>query len=176
MIRRRQVIILFTLMLNFIAPAARASDEQTITISNFVAGVVCGQGSDMRVCFPTDDIQLTGEGHCVFDKQPIACTWHGMSFDYQLSSGEASISCDWTSSIPVNNGNPKASLANGVSSGHYDIPLTSDQHHYFLPQYVEVNTRVGARAIGHVIENAQTCSFQGKVLFQSKLRLHQPEL
>ncbi len=169
------ICILATLAFSLAAFATYADDGGPITISNYTAGLVCGQDDDMRVCFSTTDIQLTGEGHCVYNRQPVACTWYGISFDYQLKTGEAQIGCDWTSSIPINNGNPAAELATNVSSGHYDFTLKSDEHHYFNPQYSTVDTQPGSSELGQIADDVQTCSYQGKVLFEIRRRLHYPE-
>lgn len=167
--------------LSFVALSARADDgpgeravDQKITFSNVAYGLVCGIESNKRVCFQTTDIQLTGEGSCVYNGQVKSCTWYGYSFDYELSSGIVQIDCDWESSVSGELGNPEKVKAKNVSSDNYTIELNSSNHHFSNPQYSVVDPD---NSKGKKIEDiSESCSYHGTPIFRFTFHLHYPEL
>lgn len=156
--------------LTFAITSAHAGEP--VTITNFVAGAVCGSGKDARVCFDSQDVQITNEGRCVFNGKNIRCTWYGYSFDYTLAPGKdsAELDCVAQSSEPDEVGNPTAILAKSATRVPYKITLRGAKGHFFNPQYTAAISTDGT-----VSHYKQSCSYEGKELFQAELRLHYPQ-
>ena len=87
-------------------PLLAIADENHVAATNLKVGLVCGSGASRRVCFQTSDVQVTGEGSCIFNHQLIACTWYGFSFDYELPQDEVELNCTWSSNVAANLGTP----------------------------------------------------------------------
>jgi len=152
-------------------PLAYGQDG-TVTISNFKFGLVCGPDQNRRICFETKDIPLTNEGLCVYNRQQVPCTWYGFSFDYRLPSREVALQCEWTSSVPVNEGNPQGIREKGASGGRYEIVLRNDQQHFFNPQYITLAPVIVPR---QVQQSTTSCSHMGRKLFDVAYQLRYPE-
>ncbi len=150
------------------------SGSNGIAITNLTAGVVCGPDNNRRICFQTDDIQITGEGTCIYNGKKEPCTWYGYSFDYSLPKETKSIEldCNWQSDIRADWGNPKSEIAKNVANANYKIDLQNDKRHFFNPQYAAQTTNVGLGNVQHV---KQSCSYMGRMLFEIEFRLHFPE-
>jgi hypothetical protein len=153
------------------APVVAQGVEGHIAITNLKYGLVCGPDYNRRICFQTSDIQITGEGRCVYNQQEIPCTWFGYSFDYKLPKDTVELDCEWSSTLPANLGNPIAELKENVSSYHYKIVLNRGESHFFNPQYSSVRADLGIVEV-----NKQQCSYNGEKLFEFTFRLHFPEL
>lgn len=150
--------------------------EEQVVIKNFTRGLICGANeAQRRVCFDTEEIQITGEGRCIFNGRPAACTWYGISFDYVLPKDGVKLECIWQSSHPANVGNPKALLQEGVTSGTFELDLKNNEGHYFLPQYLALLEHPTYQAPGQILRVTQSCSYQGTKLFEFSFNRHLPE-
>lgn len=168
--RRRAVCVLIALS-GVVPAAAQAQQNDAVVISNLKVGLVCGPDDNRRICFQTNDIQITNESTCVYNRRHSACTWYGYSFDYRSPKDEIKLQCTFSSSIRGSFGNPSAELEKDVSDAHYEIALQSRDGHFFNPQYAIAPARAG----GEIESVKQSCSYLGKTVFEFDLRIHYPE-
>jgi hypothetical protein len=154
-------------------PAAAGDSVAQIEITNLRYGLVCGPDDNMRVCFQAADIPITGEGHCIFDHKPIACTWYGLSFDFKLAGDEAELHCHYTSNVGMNLGNPNGRSGDNVTSNDFTFTLkTADGPHYFNPQYLSYPEAHD----GSTQELHEVCRFGDQVVYDILFKLHMPEI
>jgi len=139
-----------------------------VAISNLKVGMVCGKLSDPEICAETNDIQVTGEGRCVFVGKVIPCTWYGYSFDYQSNGKPVKLQCNSTSSVPVNEGNPRELIKASSQYGEFELELTGDSSHFVNPLYSGSNS-----SFRDAIKTT-SCSYKGKEIFSYKVTLHYP--
>lgn len=117
-----------------IAPEGAKIQPLRVVISNFKRGLICGPNNAQYICVQSDDIQVTGEGHCIYDKRDIACTWYGYSFDYVPLREPVELDCDVTSSVAQDFGNPEGVQAKNSTSMTYKLHLDGGGH-LFHSQY-----------------------------------------
>jgi hypothetical protein len=169
----RGLIIGLVLALSIVTLSSNAdAQSDRVVISNFKFGLVCGPNDNRRICFQTRDIQITGESRCIYNKQAVACTWYGYSFDYRLPADSIKIQCEAKSNIATNVGSPTAELQKDSTYTKYEIELHSDSRHFFNPQY---SSGFPANMMGTTQEYTQACSYRGEKLFEFTLLLHYPE-
>jgi hypothetical protein len=162
----RVVSILALLMIAACSSTPTPQAGAHITVTNLQFGPACGPAyAPITLCAQTNDIDVTGQGHCIYDRQPISCTWYGYSFDYTSPSGAASLDCDWSSDEPTTLGNPQGTQNHPVKSTHYRLPLPYRSGHIFNPQYAITGPH---DAVQHV---TQTCSYKREKLFEIEFRL-----
>jgi hypothetical protein len=156
-------------------PEPAAPSPALITVSNFLAGPVCGTKDHRRVCFGTQEILITNESSCIYNGKPISCTWYGYSFDYDLPVGveKAELACKVTTNHDVDFGNPAGIVNEKAHSLDYVIALSGNRGHFFNPQYTSAADidSVGAKSQ----EDEQICTYEGKTVFDFKLTMHFPE-
>jgi hypothetical protein len=168
----RLLAVTLTILLTASPLPAAFGQSGTVVISNFKFGLVCGTDQSRRICFETKDIPLTNEGLCVYNRQQVPCTWFGYSFDYRLPSREVTLQCEWTSSVPVSEGNPQGMREKDASGGRYEIMLRNDEQHFFNPQYMALPTAFVPRQVQRY---TNSCSHMGRKLFEVAYQLRTPE-
>jgi hypothetical protein len=143
-------------------------------VRNVVSGLACGRPNvDQRVCFATSHIEVTGEGHCNYDGRDVPCTWIGVSFTYDAAGPADTLSCGWTSSYPLKEGNAEGVRSPSTSGGRVRIALPTSSHFHFEPFFALLPA--DPRAIGRVIAVRYSCSSSGHHLFSFAYDLHYPE-
>lgn len=138
-----------------------------LTVTNFQFGLACGPAySPTSICTPTTDIDVTGKESCIYDRRPIDCTWYAYSFDYTSPQRGTVLDCDWSSNEASFFGNPLTAGKQLEATSHYRLPLPDSKGHIFHPQYAGVDPRGGIEDV------KQSCSYDGKKLFEVEFRLH----
>ncbi|HEX7802956.1 MAG TPA: hypothetical protein VF471_09390 [Pseudoxanthomonas sp.] len=140
-------------------------------ISSFRSGLVCDPGERGWICIDTEDIHLTGQGRCVFNKEEFPCTWYGFSFDYQNSKPGTSLVCTYKSSMPASMGNPKEVLAEDTDEGTYSLPLDGASGTFYNPQYTVLRTAEAGQA---VVVTSSRCTVDGKEVARFRFNIIAP--
>lgn len=142
-------------------------------ISNFKFGLICSNGKEfIGVCHITEDIYITGQGTCVFNRENKPCTWYGFSFDYKKAKPGTEILCKYKTSQNIADGNPKEIRNRSTNSGEYTIKLENESGNFFNPQY---SLFTGYTNLSDSILATETvCSIDGKQVFSYKTREHFP--
>ena len=159
-------------IIGIVALTLCASIVKAFEVDNFKSGLVCTDGKTFGwVCHEVEDIYVTGQSQCTFNKESIPCTWHGFSFDYKNYKKGQVVSCEYTQTAQANMGNPESIIEEGSNSGSYEFELDNQESHFFNPQYVGL-------AVGSIEESLQSnytvCKSGEKVLFEFSYRLHFP--
>jgi len=137
----------------------RAQGSEYVT--GFQFGLMCDIGQETpKVCVPTDTIRVTGESRCTYNHERRPCTWYGYSFDYELLTETPTLTCAWSATLPVSEGNPERERSANTRSGTYEIPLPGRRGHFVNPQYT---LRSDGPATS--LTFSQTCSYEGTVAF-----------
>lgn len=153
--------------------AGRPAHAQ-LAVHDVVSGLICGRpGVDQRVCFATSTIYVTGEGRCVYDGRDVPCTWFGVSFHYDARDSTDTLTCKWTSSYPVDEGNPGSVRSAQVSTGTLQMVLLKADHYHFEPLYAVLPT--DPRAIGMVVTTRYSCASAGHTMADFTFEQHYPE-
>lgn len=157
--RRRQALAIVTtfVLLTFASIGAVAATE----VSDFKFGLVCDPGkAHAWICHETEDIQVTGQGRCVYDGKQFPCTWYGFSFNYTNNIPGTELECEYTSTLPRDMGNPEGVVARNVATGKYSLTLEHVEGRVYNPQY----TILGVRAPDDDVLDSTTtkCSIAGK--------------
>jgi hypothetical protein len=152
---------------------AGAFQANAAEISNFKAGLICSDGKDfIGVCHTTEDIYITGQSTCVFNKEYKPCTWYGFSFDYAKVKPQTELLCKYKTSQNIMDGNPKEIRSDSTNSGEYTIKLEGESGHFFNPQYFLF---AGYRKLSDSTITTETvCSIEGKEVFKYKIKAHFP--
>lgn len=113
---------------------------RALEIANVRSGPACPKPGDTtrqvgRICFQAEDIHITGQGACVYDKDEVPCTWYGFEFDYSGAMEGDKITCAYTTSEPADVGDPDGVTNAASTSGEYELKLTPGASHIFNPQY-----------------------------------------
>lgn len=148
------------------------TNDNAVVVTNVRVGVVCGKGESRRVCFETKDIQITNESTCVYNGSTVPCTWYGYSFDYKSSLPDMVLQCEYFTSEPFDEGNPREIIARNTTHGNFEMKLPGVSGHFFNPQYTAV---ADSTILGRIDEDKQICSYKGTKLFEVNYRLHFPE-
>ncbi|WP_417446796.1 hypothetical protein [Kangiella sp.] len=147
------------------------SSVKSVEITNFKAGLACTDGETFGwICHETNDIYITGQGKCVYNKQVKPCTWHGFSFDYTGMTENKEIKCTIKSSHPANLGNPKEQTSTNQVSSEFTLPLPIGDGHFFNPQYRVLSFING----DPVITEKTSCYFSDKLIFEINNRYIHP--
>lgn len=155
-----------------VMPILPASAANEMAIRNLKFGLVCGSRENRHICHQGGDIAITNESICIYNKHPEQCTWYGYSFDYTAISNDITLDCRWSSDTPVALGNPHEELAKKASSMAFQLPLSKSTTHFFNPLYATATGVGGHQPAKH---ETQSCSYQGKRLFQVSFTLHYPD-
>jgi hypothetical protein len=114
------------------------------------------------VCHEAKDIQITGQGQCVFDGDKVPCTWYGFSFNYTNARASDVIQCNYTMSQPATMGNPTGIVSHESNEGKYEFSVREGTGNFFNPQYsVFLIERKGRETQQHHTE----CRVNGKPVF-----------
>jgi hypothetical protein len=156
------------LLVGLLAPTC-VPREEGAQISDFTFGLICSDSLDSpHVCSKTNDIVVTGNGRCVYDRKVVPCTWYGYEFDYHLPKDSITLACRWSSSDRQNIGNPDSIVAENVRDGTYELVLKGRAGHFINPQYRAPERIAGATEV------FQVCASGGKDLFAVTYRLRFP--
>jgi hypothetical protein len=142
------------------------------TISNLAYGPLCAHGRQDAVCGKPSagqpaDVEISGDGSCVYDKKVVTCTWYGYAFDYALDRDAIDLDCDWSSDHKNTLGNPNGIVQKDTTTMHYKLHLAGRSGHYVQQQYA------GFPSNDDDVELlTQSCSYRGEKLFEVDLRLH----
>lgn len=143
-------------------------------VTDFKAGLVCDSGGENSwICLQTEDIQLTGQGRCVYNGDEEACTWYGFSFRYSKNKPGTELECEYERNIPASMGNPKEIVAENVSKGTYSLMLEEKEGTFFNPQYSVLALRQPGAPNDSI---ATRCSIDGKEVARFRFNIIRPEI
>lgn len=149
------------------------TEERRPIIRNLASGLLRRADTDRRVCFQAEDVLITGEGRCTYDRRSVPCTWYGYSFEYELPKREATLECSWSSTDQANVGTPDAEGHTDVSQGHYELKLEGQHGFFFNPQYSVFPSQ--RKHVGKVVQIRNSCSLEDRVGFEVVFKLRYPE-
>lgn len=160
------------MILSISALASLHADTQQAKITDFKSGAACIVNTGIGwICHETENILLTGESSCVFNKEELPCTWYGFEFKYENFTENTNFTCGFKDDGEVVLGNPKGLLENETDSLKYDVPLGSGR--FFNPMYTIFN-RLGSE------EDTKTtyfeCTLDGAHVAKFKLTVVKPKL
>lgn len=150
---------------------------RALEIANVRSGPACPKPGDTtrqvgRICFQAEDIHITGQGACFYDKDEVPCTWYGFEFDYSGAMEGDKITCAYTTSEPADVGDPDGVTNAASTSGEYELSLKPGASHFFNPQYSVLRY---VREQIPDIRDETVCSFDGEELFRFKFNLISPK-
>ena len=159
----RHITIILTLL---------STQSFAFEISNFKSGLACTDGVSFAwICHELEDIYVSGQSSCTFNKEKIPCTWHGFSFDYKNYDKSKKINCQLTSSKQIQLGNPEGKRDQKASVSTYDFELKDENGYFINPQYVGLSQV----DIQNSIQSSHTsCSYDGKEVFEFSKQFHFP--
>ena len=164
----RLVLALITILASFPSSA--------VEISNFKSGLACTntkltKDGDGWICQQTQEVLVTDQGSCVYDRATKPCTWFGFEFDYTSDEKTTKLHCLNETSRPTSPGNPHEVLAKSVTSQSYDFDLVGTSGHFYNPMYSVF--AAGSPSDSLLVEKF-TCRAGDVVLFQAIFNLHYP--
>lgn len=148
-----------------------------IEITNVKSGLIClhkldrsgDYKIDPRVCFATEDINITGQGECVFNGENKRCTWYGFEFDYEnKTEAPLSLICHFSSDSDDLIGNPEGINEAGASS--YELSLEPGTGRITNPQYTVFRYAPG----GETSQTVNRCTFKGRDVFDARFNINLP--
>ena len=159
----RHITIILTLL---------STQSFAFEISNFKSGLACTDGVSFAwICHELEDIYVSGQSSCTFNKEKIPCTWHGFSFDYKDYDPSKKIHCQSTSSKQVKLGNPKEITDENSNIFAYEFELKEKSGFFINPQDVGL-TQVN---IENAIESSYTsCTYENRKIFEFSKQFHYP--
>lgn len=141
-----------------------------LEINNFKAGYACTDGKTFgSICHQTEDIYLTGQGTCVYNKKAKPCTWFGFEFEYKNYNNEILV-CHYQASDKISQGNPNEVLGVG-DKGNYSFKLDNQKGRFYNPQYMVLSFNSGEPS---VVSTTTQCFVDDKLLFEFKHNVHFP--
>jgi hypothetical protein len=150
-----------------------------LEVSNFVSGPVCRDGdlieerreegrppSD-RICEGTD-VRVSGKDACIWSGEKRRCTWWGFEFDFESADPDEPITCVWTRSAPVDDGNYEGIRQSDVVADTIAIELESTSGHHFFPGY---DLYPDPSPTWYVIDLTYDCVYRDVPIFRPEYRL-----
>ena len=145
----------FGLALAFLASSPASATQ----VADVKAGLVCDPGKNGWICIQTEDIHLTGQGRCIFNKQELPCTWYGFSFQYWDNKPGTQLVCNYKTALPSTMGDPIRAVEGEATEGTFSLPLEGTHGKFYNPQY-SIYT---LRSRGTPIDSISTrCSIDGR--------------
>ena len=143
--------------------------ENPVEIRGFTFGMVCPAdvGPDIpgetkgigggTICEETDRILIKGGQGCIFNGEPINCTWYGYEFEYK-NLPEGGLNCIWSSSQPMVEGNPEGIRSDMKKKQAFNLEVPAGSGRFYNPLYSEFAPNLEA----DVVIKTQTICFSGK--------------
>lgn len=136
-----------------------------LQVWNFRSGPVCDAGSAEIGRAPSDricearDVPVRGKDTCVFNGEETRCTWWGFEFDYANANPDVPITCVWTRSRPVDEGNYEGVRKHSVATDTTDLKLEAASGHYFFSGFDTFP--VGFPHPWYTVDMEYDCSYPG---------------
>lgn len=154
------------------AASAPLRGQDSVEITNLQSGPICWDSDTPVVCYGATEVTISGQQECVFNGRWIRCTWYGYSFDYVASRDSVTLQCQWASTLVQDIGDPDSLLAEGVTSGEYELLLPERSGYFINPQYANLPSVSSAET---TIERlSQSCSHDGVELLSVYFDLRRP--
>lgn len=161
-------------------PSCIRAQDDGIRVSNFVSGPICryDEGSEEprrdidvhatgEVC-EAKDVEIRGEGRCVYAGEEKDCTWFGFSFDYENKDPDDPITCIWTRSDPANEGDIEEVRKTNAVADTLDLQMgDAASGHYYHPMY----QLYAAPPVPMIVTMDYTCTYRDAPLFYTDYRL-----
>jgi len=158
------------------------AETPNVEITNVKSGLICPHKIDEKgaykydayVCFETEDINITGQGRCVFNGETKLCTWYGFEFDYNnKTNAPVPLTCHFTSEGHTVIGNPNEIKESNFSKAQvstYEILLEPGKNHFSNPQYTIFS--LAKQGTTNVTNNK--CEIEGRHVFDAKFNITLP--
>lgn len=142
-------------------------------VTDFKLGLVCPDPNGIKsgeqtrgigsgsICKSSDEFIITGEQTCIYNGDPIDCTWFGYEFDY-IGLEDAMINCTYKTNIPVDSGNPNEVLATNTTVSEIEFRLDSESGHFYNPLYALKNYNATTETR---VKTEVTCNHKNEQLF-----------
>lgn len=146
----------------------------SIEISEVQSGYMCGVESGMSfVCHDTQDIYLTDQSKCTFNKEVVPCTWYGYSFIYTENIKGSSLQCLYKSSKKATAGNTVEITDRNINSFEFELVLEKEPGFFSNPLYsvYKIRDKKEEPEIARWL-----CKAEGKTVLDISLRLYSPAL
>lgn len=149
-------------------------DANSIEISNFKAGLMCGINKDTegRVCFVQRDIQITGQSSCIANGQTKKCTWYGFSFEYEDADKTDIIKCKYNTTRVIQSINTEEVVDKSVDKGEFSFSMDEESGEFMNPQYAVMFASDDNLVIGYStvckVENEELFSYTFNLIYPTK--------
>jgi hypothetical protein len=164
---RRVMRNLFILVLLFFSKTTMA-----LEISNFESGLACTDGKSFGwICHVTEEINITGQGQCIWSGENKPCTWYGFQFSFKDYKIGADINCEYRLSEPTNEGNFEGVRSENAQSGTFSFQLKEEEGHYYNPQYFLLSIKEKDSA---EIRVTTICKYEGEIIFSYEINANFP--
>jgi len=146
----------------------------SIEVSEVQSGYMCGIESGMSfVCHDTQDIYLTDQSECTFNKEVVPCTWYGYSFIYTENVKGSSLQCTYNSSKKATAGNTVEITGKNVDSMEFELVLEKESGFFSNPLYSVYKVKDKKE---EPEEARWVCKTGGKTVLDISLRFYSPAL
>lgn len=160
------------------APAQVEAPEAppALEVRRLRSGPVCEAGSaevgrapSDRIC-PGRDVHVRGLDTCVFDGEEVRCTWWGFEFDYANADPGEPLTCVWTRSRSIDEGNWEDVRKRGVAADTVQFAFESESGHLFFPGF-DTLPDAGFTAPWLTVDMEYDCAHRGRRAFVANYRL-----
>jgi uncharacterized protein YceK len=156
----RFILIIFALLSGCSSNLGINQSGAAFVVQNFEQGKMRKEANGWVVYEPGQEMNVSVNGKCVFNKQVIPCMWHGFVLEYDSKGQDVALNCKSYSSSPANIGNPKGVEAFDTNIFEYTIPLKGNRSRFVNPQYVGLRSIGGSVRRGSVRHSTE-CSVSG---------------
>lgn len=178
----RKMASLSLFVFSAITGCIASAEALDVEITNVKSGLICphkidengAYKDDAYVCFETEDIDITGQGRCVFNGVIKLCTWYGYEFDYNNKTNTpVPLTCHFTSDRHTVLGNPNGIQDSDFSKAKvstYEILLEPGKSHFSNPQY----TLLSLAEQGTTSVTNNKCEIEGQHVFDARFNITLP--
>lgn len=159
--------------------ASQQDSSGEFRVSNLVFGPICDPGEGGageaigvdgagEIC-EGSKIAVRGRGRCVFAGEEKPCTWFGFEFDYANKDPDEPITCTWTRSAPVNDGNVEEVVKRRTTTNTVTLdtgPETSGRHRHTMYQVY-----APFPAPWYIVRMDIRCTYRGKQVLETDWQL-----
>jgi len=151
-------------------------------VSNFKLGMVCPNpegekyGEESRgigtgtICRTSDEFVIKGGQTCIYDRQPVDCTWYGYSFDFKNLDNEE-LDCNYSATLAGNEGNPDGVRVENAKSADFELDLPGTSGHFYNPLYTASVAGVSTETRNEI---HTSCRHNGAEIFSIKYTVIYP--
>ncbi len=158
-----------------VAPASLRAQAGEFRLSNLSSGRLCDEDGGGAIdvhgegtfCDPSGDVEIRGEGRCVYAGEERPCTWFGFEFDYENKDPREPITCVWTRSRAADEGDPEEVRKRSATADTFDLAIEDASGHYYHPVY----QIYGVTPSRVVVDMEYHCAYREEEVLETSYRL-----